>query len=146
MLWYLGDGSVVQDNNRIALRLSTDGFAQEGVEFLVSKLEAIGISCHRNGDNRIYVEAKGIPKFFEFIGTKSPVKCYDYKFEVPEWRLESKRMSEVAEMLNVDYSRLAHLVKIGKIPTYRASIKGKPRFLAEHIKCCKQAIKAGELY
>lgn len=147
MMWYLGDGSIVinNDNNTVVVRLSTDGFAKANVEFLVVKLTELGISCRRNNENRIYIEAKGIPAFFNFIGSKSPVKCYDYKFQLPKWRLHAKRMSEVAVELGIDYHRLSYLVKIGKIPCYRASKKGRPRFLPEHIDACKESIKKGLL-
>lgn len=139
MMWYLGDGSVVvnEKNNSIMLRLSTDGFSPERVEFLSSKLQEKEIECHRNNDNRIMIDARGIPKFFEFIGRKSPVACYSYKFELPEWRFQAKRMSEVAEELGINYNRLAHLVKINKVQCYRASEKGRPRFLKEHINYIK---------
>lgn len=146
MLWYLGDGSVVQEDNAIALRLSTDGFSQHGVEFLSGKLQEKGIACHRNNDNRIYIEAKGVPAFFAFIGKESPVKCYDYKFKLPEWRLDSKRMKDVAVELDVDYQRLAYLVKIGRITVYRASENGKPRFLPEHVKLIKTMVDSGEFF
>lgn len=137
MMWYLGDGSLVVDNevNTVMLRLSTDGFLPERVEFLARRLkEVAGIECHRNGDNRIFIDAKGVPAFFDFIGRKSPVACYDYKFELPEWRLTSKRMKEVADELSVNYNRLSHLVKVGKVPCMRLTPKGKPRFLPEHVR------------
>ena len=142
MMWYLGDGSVVQPENgsTVMLRLSTDGFNVERVEYLVSKLNEKGIDCHRNKDNRIQVEAKGIPSFFNFIGRKSPVECYAYKFDLPEWRFEAKRMSEVADELGIEYQKLAYWVKIGKVPCYRASEKGKPRFLPEHIEAIKEIV------
>ena len=142
MLWYLGDGSVVinDEKNTIMLRLSTDGFAPERVEFLSEKLREKGIDCHRNNDNRIQVEAKGIAKFFEFIGKKSPVKCYDYKFELPEWRFEAKRMRQVANELGFDYSRLAYWVKTGKVDCLRLSANSKPYFLPVHIKEIRKLI------
>src|SRR3990170_2842234 len=75
MIWYLGDGSMItnEDSNSIMLRISTDSFRPERVEFLASKLQEKGIACHRNGYNRIMVEAKGVPAFFNFIGHESPV-------------------------------------------------------------------------
>lgn len=148
MMWYLGDGSVVhpQDDSTVMLRISTDGFKREGVELLVKKLNDIGIVCHRNNENRVQIKARGIPYFFDYIGRTSPVKCYDYKFALPTWRFESMRMSEVARQLGVNYNRLAHLVKIGKIPAYRLSSKGRPRFMLSHIKRAEELIKAGELY
>lgn len=146
MLWYLGDGSLVNSKETVTIRLSTDGFAKEEVEFLASKLNECGIDCHRNKENRIRINTKGIPSFFDFIGHEIPIKCYDYKFEMPEWRFEAIRMSEVVELLNCDYQSLAYLVKIGTIPVYRASEKGRPRFLPEHIEIARKLMKQGVLH
>ena len=55
-------------------------------------------------------------------------------------------MKAVADELGIEYQRLAHLVKIGKITTYRLSDKGRPRFLKKHIKRAEELIKLGELY
>jgi len=145
-MWYLGDGSLVKGKDTVMLRLSTDGFAPDRVKFLSKRLRDKGIACHRNNDNRIMINAKGIPAFFDFIGRKSPVKCYDYKFELPEWRFTSKRLREVADELSVSYNRLSHLVKSGRLGCYRASEKGRPRMLPEHIERAKELIKTGELY
>ncbi len=146
MRWYLGDGSVVVKNNTISVRLSTDGFEESKVEMLVDRLKKKGIKCHRNNENRIRVDARGIPSFFDLIGRESPIKCYDYKFDkIPFWRFESKRMKEVAEELNVDYGKLSYFVSIGKVGAFRLSEKGRPRFLPEHIKGVKKLIKDGEL-
>ena len=139
MLWYLGDGTCVQVNNTVAIRLSTDGFDKERVEFLVEKLKEKGIDCHRSKSNRIQIKTSAVPSFFKFIGKESPIKCYDYKFNLPDWRFDAKRMKQVATELNIDYQRLAYLVKIGKIECLRASEKGKPRFLPEHINEVKRA-------
>ncbi len=146
MLWFLGDGSTVQSGDSISVRLSTDYFPDSSVEMLVEKLKVVGILCHRNNDNRIYIEARGIPAFFDFIGKKSPVKCYDYKFELPEWRFTAKRLREVTDELGVSYNRLSHLVKTGRIGCYRASSKGRPRMLPEHIEQAKDLKKTGVLY
>ena len=139
MLWYLGDGSCVQKNNTIVIRLSTDSFTKEEVEVLADKLKEKRIDCYRNGDNRIQIKTSAVPDFFRFIGKESPVKCYDYKFKLPDWRYEAKRMKQVATELDIDYQRLAYLVKIGTIGCFRASPKGKPRFLPEHINEVKKA-------
>lgn len=147
MRWYLGDGCVVARNNTVTLRLSTDGFAMEKVEMLVGKLQQIGIKCHRNNENRIRVDAKGIPAFFDLIGRISPIECYKYKFDrIPLWRFESKRMKEVSDRLEVNYHILCSLVKKGKVPCFRLSKKGRPRFLPEHIKIVQKLKESGELY
>lgn len=148
VMWYLGDGSLVKQNNwqSMKVRLSTDGFKREGVQILVDKLNELKIWCHIDFDNRVQIKARGIPAFFNYIGRTSPVSCYDYKFNLPEWRFESKRMKEVSEELGVSYNRLAHLVKIKKLGNFRLSEKGRPRFLPIHIKEAKKLIKIGELY
>jgi hypothetical protein len=141
MLWYLGDGSLTQSDSTCVVRLSTDGFLKEDVEFLAQKLCDLGISCHRNGDNRIYIESRGIPKFFDFIGRESPVACYSYKFDLPEWRFEAKTMREVADELKIDYNKLSYWVKIGRVPCLREHSKAKPRFLQSHIEAIHEASK-----
>ncbi|KKN07034.1 hypothetical protein LCGC14_1071130 [marine sediment metagenome] len=147
MMWYLGDGSVVVKKSSIMVRLSTDGFSKEKVEFLVSKLKGINIQCHLTMENRIMVNAKGVPAFFNFIGRKSPISCYNYKFDqIPSWRFEAKRMIEVVDELGVDYNRFSHLVKHKKIPCFRLSKNGRPRFLSEHISEAKKMLKNGILY
>ena len=147
LMWYLGDGSVVVKDNTILLRLSTDGFSIDKVEMLVDKLCQKGIKCHRTIENRIMVDARGIPAFFDLIGRQSPISCYNYKFDrIPFWRFESKRMKEVSDELGVDYHKLSYFVKIGKIPCFRLSENGRPRFLPEHIEEVKKLIKTGELY
>ena len=148
MIWYLGDGSMItnEDSNSIMLRISTDSFRPERVEFLASKLQEKGIACHRNGDNRIMVDAKGIPAFFDFIGHVSPVSCYKYKFDVPAWRLTTVKMRQAAQDLGVDYQRLAYLVKIGKAPATRLQAGGKPLFTQEQIGALRELKQAGVLY
>ena len=147
MMWYLGDGSVVIKEKTIIVRLATDGFLPEKNIMLSNKLREKGIRCHRNRFNRIFIEARGVPAFFNFIGRKSPISpIYDHKFALPFWRFESKRMKEVSDELNINYDRLSHLVKKNKIPCFRLSPKGRPRFLPKHIKIVKKLIKSGELY
>ena len=57
----------------------------------------------------------------------------------------SKRMREVADELNIDYNRLSHFVKIGKVNVFRLSLRGRPRFLPEHVDQVKELIKNGDV-
>ena len=140
MLWYLGDGSVTDTGTGTVIRLSTDSFTPERVAFLVQRLNDKGIACHRTEDNRVFIEARGMPAFFDFIGRKSPVKCYDYKFDLPSWRTCSKRMRDVALELGIDYQHLAYKVKMGQVACERTSEQGRPRFLPEHIEALKNTV------
>lgn len=77
LLWYLGDGSYnVRDNY---IFLSTQGFAAENVEFLCLKLNELGVSCHRDKRNMIYINSHCAITFLRLLAP-NPVKCYDYKF------------------------------------------------------------------
>jgi len=117
-----------------------------GVEFLSQNLRDNGISCHRNNDNRIYIESRGIPNFFDFIGYQSPVDCYRYKFNLPSWRFTSKRMKEVATELDIDYNKLSYWVKSGRIPCFRLAEKGLPRFLPEHVEAIRCHLSKNNIY
>lgn len=148
MRWYLGDGTLSQSEDRstVTVRLSTDSFDKERIDMLVNKLKEKNINCNRTRNNRIRIKTKAIGNFFDFIGHKSPVKCYNYKFDLPEWRLKSKRMKDVCDDLNINYNRLSHLVKNNEVPCFRLSKKGRPRFLPEHIEKIKEMIKNNSLY
>jgi hypothetical protein len=89
-LWYLGDGSFHYNpelNNSI-LRLATCSFLPEDIEsILIPKLKAVGIAhCIRTKTkNDIQILPDSTGAFFDFIGRKSPIQCYDYRFDVPDW-------------------------------------------------------------
>lgn len=89
LLWYLGDGSITTtDNNCTFIRLATCSFLPECIEnILMPRLKDLSISCHRcPSKNDICINTESLSKFMDFIGNKSPISCYDYKFNLPEWR------------------------------------------------------------
>jgi len=78
MLWYLGDGCLVLQNVP-HIFLHTQGFSPEDVDFLCLKMNKLGIQCHRDKQNKIYVGQHSVDPFFRLVGT-CPVLCYLYKF------------------------------------------------------------------
>ena len=98
MLWYLGDGSltVVEESNTAFIRFATCSFLVDDIEnILMPKFRDIGFECVRDSSkNDIRLSASSIVKFFNYIGHKSPIECYDYKFEYPEW-LNLIRLSDI---------------------------------------------------
>ena len=98
MLWYLGDGSFHYEpnGNMSILRLATCSFDKQDLnEIVIPKLKSHNIECDANSSkNDIYIHAESIKDFFNFIGWKSPIACYDHKFAVPEW-LKLIRLSEI---------------------------------------------------
>ena len=87
MLWYLGDGSVGRQMRATNLSLATCGFTpEENNDILIPKLGQLGIRArYGRVKNDIIVCSDSIKPFFDTIGLKSPISCYNYKFEVPQW-------------------------------------------------------------
>jgi hypothetical protein len=94
LLWYLGDGSIccTSKRNFVMLRLATCSFSIQDIEeILIPKLKALGINCVREkSKNDIRICPDSIGRFFNFIGRKSPIQCYDYKFDVPDWLFKTR--------------------------------------------------------
>lgn len=97
LLWYLGDGSFSSgknNGNAAKIRLATCGFKPIDIQtILIPKLEKLGFHCkYQASKNEIRICSDSIGCFFDFIGRESPITCYNYKFEVPEW-IFLKRLS-----------------------------------------------------
>jgi len=100
LLWYLGDGSLtyIEDCNTYVVRFATCGFSVEDVEnILMPKLTRLGLECSRDtSKNDIRICASSIGRFFDIIGRKSPISCYDHKFNIPEW-VRLIRLSDIVQ-------------------------------------------------
>jgi len=100
MLWYLGDGSFhyEPDGNMSILRLATCSFDRNDLETIViPKLNHYNINCYvDNYKNDIHIRSESVKDFFNFIGYKSPISCYDHKFNIPEW-LRLIRLSDIVK-------------------------------------------------
>jgi len=146
-VWYYGDGSIVRvkSSNSCTLRLSTDGFDVDDVEFLVDILKRdLDIESKRTSSNRIRVSTRSIPDFFGAIGREPDFDAYSYKFDVEEWRFWTP-MKRAAEKLGIDYYRLGHLVGVGAVECQRSTGGKKVMFTAEQMKKLEQMHIAGVL-
>ena len=83
--WYLGDGSLYRKKSRPNYRrvvLSTQGFEQSDIDFLLNKLTAlIGNESVHLERKEIVIGGNSLCNFIKIIGTQSPVSCYQYKFD-----------------------------------------------------------------
>lgn len=81
--WYIGDGSI--SNKGKNLRICSQGFSIDDVNYAIGEFNKLGIICHRlPSDNSIQVSRKdSIKKFFEYIGDcpKEIEDIYGYKFK-----------------------------------------------------------------
>jgi len=145
-LWYYGDGSIVtnRNSNTCVVRLSTDGFLNEDIDFLVKQLEIqVGI-LSKNSDKRIKLKTSSIPDFFNFIGRASDIDCYAYKFDVDEWRFW-KGMKQVAKEVGIPYNRLNHLVGTNSIEFNRSPGGKKVCFTGSQVEKLKSLHRSGLL-
>ncbi len=115
LLWYLGDGSISKMGLSFFVRLATCGFTPEDVDsILIPKLSAFGLNVGRHvSKNDIRISGDSLKKFFDLIGHKSPIKCYNYKFEYGDW-LNLYRLSDVVNNDNEKW-RVQYLFKCGKL-------------------------------
>lgn len=114
-LWYLGDGSISKMGVSFFIRLATCGFTPEEVEnILMPKLSTLGLNVGRHvAKNDIRISGDSLKKFFDIIGHKSPIKCYNYKFEYGEW-LNLHRLKDVVKN-NQEKWRVQYMFKQGKL-------------------------------
>ena len=97
MLWYLGDGSFhYSEKNSSQLRIATCSFKREDlVGIILPKLKDLNINSYVDKyKNDIHICTESIKNFFNLIGWKSPISCYDHKFNIPYW-LRLNRLSNV---------------------------------------------------
>jgi hypothetical protein len=83
LYWFLGDGSLTYPaTGRPYIRICTEGFTQEDVEFAVNQFNSMGMQCSRTSDNSIRFSAYATEPFMNFIGKcpKEIEHIYGYKF------------------------------------------------------------------
>lgn len=77
----IGDGNLShRSGGKPYIRLATNGFSVEDVNWLVNQLNKLSFkSTRHSSENTIHISTKSTKQFLNYIG-KSPVKCYQYKF------------------------------------------------------------------
>ena len=115
LLWYLGDGSITKYGVSYVVRLATCSFDPIDIEtILMPKLKEVGIDSIRTEDkNDVKISTQSLKDFFNFIGKKSPINCYNYKFEYAPW-LSLYRISDIARN-DQEKWRIQYLYKAGKL-------------------------------
>jgi len=88
---YIGDGSLCHPKTgRPYAYLYTNGFFVSDVEWLTNQINELGFKATRQPvTNSIRIFSCSIKDFLDYIG-KSPVKCYEYK-----WNLNKKEVMEI---------------------------------------------------
>jgi len=148
LLWYLGDGSLSSRalENSIALYFSTNSFSRKAlVENIIPSFEKLGFFVSRiTKDNRLFIKTESIGDLLKYMGGKSPVECYSYKFDIDEWRF-LKTMKQASVELDIDYQRLASWVKTGIVNHSRSPGGKKVLFTEQEFNELKRRLDCGEL-
>ncbi len=148
LLWYLGDGSLSSrtSGNSVTLYFSTNSFSREAIKNnLCSRMEDLGFLTSRiTDDNRLFIKTGSIVPLLDYMGGESPVKCYSYKFDIDDWR-KKKSMKDVAKELQIDYGKLASLVKTGFIKHSRSPGGKKVVFSQEEFDDLSKRLSNGEI-
>lgn len=145
LLWYYGDGTIINSGNSCTVRIATDAFTREDIDWFANKIkEETGIVFVRNSENRMKLKTESIPDFFNYIGRKPELSTYAYKFEVADWRFDMP-MKKACQILDIPYNRLSHLVKTNAIEYNRSSGGKKVVFSKEQIERLRTANKNGLL-
>lgn len=109
LIWYLGDGSIHKVRGHITI--SSQSFTyDDNVRLSEMLLKSSGTKSSIKLDSKkmpyIYIPRTYAECFFEYIGHKSPVECYDYKFVIPgrqlyrNYQKEAKRRRREKQILH----------------------------------------------
>lgn len=148
-LWYLGDGCLSGGNgeeNSRYLYFATQGFPEKSLQdIVIPKFNSIGIETRGvSKENCVGISAKSFWTLLKLMGSESPVRCFDYKFDLEDWR-KLPGMHEVCEIVNISYQRLSYWVKIGVVEHSRSPGGKKVVFTENEISALKYRIDSGEL-
>jgi len=84
LMMYIGDGCLHKTKGNITI--STLSFSEKDNLFLSDRILNLGIASRvlsRNNQYYLYFSRPNAVKFLNFLGNSSPIKCYDYKFQMP---------------------------------------------------------------
>ena len=147
-LWHLGDGCLSSplSGNARYMYFSTNSFPRSSLEgIVVPKFNEIGVKVARiTGDNRVFIATESIAHLLKFMGGKSPVRCFDYKFDIETWRTMTS-MKKAAEAVELSYGRLANWVKQGLVEYSRSPGGKKVVFTDEQLSALSSRVESGEL-
>lgn len=96
LFWYIGDGGLIKGQYYQYLKLSTNAFSEEDLDFVQSKLKCFEPKIYGESQKLLYIPRHRIRKFLDMIGP-CPVLCYKHKWEYDEYKYEGclRRQDEV---------------------------------------------------
>ena len=103
LIWYLGDGSLIEANRSYYIKLCTNGFEKENVEkVLFPQLSMYEPSFIRASETQwwVYIPRRHIDEFLSFVGG-CPVSEYTYK-----WKLADYKRDAFKNGTSTDFSKI----------------------------------------
>lgn len=112
LMWYVGDGSVVEASRSYYIKLSTHAFDKGQVEsILFPQIQPLEPSFQYDTDKVwVYIPRRHMDAFFDTIG-KCPIPEYHYKWEYAPYKREAFKngtatdFSKIQESLLTDYQK-----------------------------------------
>lgn len=118
LIWYIGDGSINNVKASQFIKLSTDAFLVENVQYLCNQLSAFGAHYLSNhGQPRLYIPRQYIRQFLEYIGP-CPFDDYAYKWSFKPYKQECiqhypERIEQMIQLFKEGYSSGTIAKKVG---------------------------------
>lgn len=114
MAWFLGDGMYRKHRRRNPIvRFSTQSFSiSELNDILIPRLEEHDLNFTITQRNELICGTGVVDRFFDFIGKKSPIGCYNYKFPFGSTEIDPVRPSAKTKY---DYDLIVRLYLEGAI-------------------------------
>jgi len=113
LVWYLGDGSLDDGSGYPRIGLYTQSFERRNIEStLLPFLDDLCPDCFslsKRNNIRSKKSSNGLEDFFDFIGERSPVACYDYKFLTIDELKHRRAECEQSKFRNLDLGRKKRL-------------------------------------
>ena len=113
LIWYLGDGSLIEASRSYYIKLCTNGFDKDNVEHvLFPQLIQYDPSFIRASETQwwVYIPRRHINEFLTFIG-ECPVAEYSYKWEYQDYKREAYKESRSTDFSKIQTQVLTDYLK-----------------------------------
>lgn len=87
LFWYIGDGGLITGKNYQYIKLATNAFSHDDINYIKVSLQEFNPKVYGNKQKVIYIPRNKIKKFLDVIG-KCPISCYERKWNYKDYKYE----------------------------------------------------------
>lgn len=136
LIWYLGDGSLIEASRSYYIKLCTNGFDKDNVEcVLFPQLSRYEPSFIQATEKQwwVYIPRRQIGEFLSFIG-ECPVAEYAYKWKYAEYKREAFKNGTATDFSKIKTSVLTDYLKGDTLWTIHKKYGVEYNLVKYHIK------------